>query len=66
MVAERIMEPGKRRSVVKEDPIMPKPLNAGNGFVEIGRHRFRPTHPLTQTGIESLPRKINSNQHPKH
>ena len=30
----------------------------GDGFVEIGRHTFRVTHPLSQTGLESLPRKI--------
>ena len=59
MVVERVMQPEERRRRVKEDPIMPKPLYAGDGFVEIGRYKFRPTHPLTQTGIESLPKKIH-------
>ena len=59
MVVERVMRPEERRSRMKEDAVMPKPVNAGDGFVEIGRHKFRPTHPLTQTGIESLPKKIH-------
>ena len=58
MVVERILQPEERRRRAKKDPIMPKPLNAGDGFVEIGRHTFRVTHPLSQTGLESLPRKI--------
>ena len=59
MVVERVMQPEERRRRVKEDRIMPKPLYAGDGFVEIGCYKFRPTHPLTQTGIESLPKKIH-------
>ena len=57
MVVERILQPAERRRA-KEDPIMPRPLNAGDGFVEIGRHTFRVTHPLSQTGMESLTQKI--------
>ena len=53
-----MLQPAERRRCAKEDPIMPKPLNAGSGFVEIGRHTFRVTHPLSQTGLESFPQKI--------
>ena len=57
MVVERVLQSGeRRRGRAKEDPIMPTPLNAGDGFVEIGRYKFRPTHTLTQTGIQSLPK----------
>ena len=64
MVVERVLQSGERRRRAKEDPIMPTPLNAGDGFVGIGRYKFRPTHPLTQTGIESLPKKVHSMEVP--
>jgi hypothetical protein len=51
MVAERIL-PANRKIKRLHDSVMPKPINLGNGFVEIGDYKFKPTHPLTQTGID--------------